>query len=769
MQNITILHLEDTNSDAEFIARHIERNSRGCTIILVKNEYDYTEALDRGGFDIILSDYRLESFDGDQALKLAREQRPDTPFIMVTGELGEDRAVETLKRGAWDYVLKDNLKRLIPAIERALKDAQRAREHREVAQRLQHEEQELRNSREHLRLIFESATEYAIFTTDLHGKITAWNTGAERLLGYTEEEAIGMNVAALFTPEDNAEGVPETEMKQALNEGRGLDDRWQVRKNSSRFFASGFTFPLRAHNSHATGFLKIMRDRTSDRLARDAADERREAVRRTEEMYELALEAVHQGVWVWDPGTKQGHVTRLTQIIMGLPPGESHPAFEDYMNIVHPEDELRVRTDFEDAFQGRKPLGTEYRIVHPDGTVRWIHSAGRIVRMNDRSQGFVGITQDITSQKQNEQSLRYFEAIIQSSDDAIIGKDLEGTITSWNAAAERIFGYTAREIVGKSIRKIIPPEKHEEESAIIDQIKNNRAIDHFDTTRMAKDGHLVEVSLSISPIKDSTGAIVGASSIARDVTQRKRHEREIRQLNEHLEQRVLERTAELEATNKDLEAFSYSISHDLRAPLRLIAGYSTSIRQEYAPQLDEEALRRLRLITSSTVDLGNLVEAMLEFSRLGQKGMIRSSVDMKALTLGIVQQQNEIRPGVKVIIGDLPTVPGDATLLRQAVTNLISNSYKFTRNVENPTVEIGYRLDENASIFYVRDNGIGFDMKYVDKLFSPFQRLHYEKSFEGTGVGLVLAKRIIERHGGRIWAEAEAGKGATFYFTLSER
>jgi PAS domain S-box-containing protein len=338
----------------------------------------------------------------------------------------------------------------------------------------------------------------------------------------------------------------------------------------------------------------------------------------------------------------------------------------------------------------------------------------------------------------------------------------DGYFKKLNPAWSQTLGFTSEELTARPYLDFVHPD--DRAATIAEATKLSVGIDtiHFENRYGCKDGSYKWLAWTA---KQSVSEQL-IFAIARDMTAQKHAEDEINRLNAAL----AERLAELEASNKGLEAFSYSVSHDLRAPLRSIDGFVRILVDEHAPQLDPAARRYLEIIAGSARTMGLLIDDLLEFSRLGRQPLRKVSIDTTELVRRILrQQQGAIEPRrVEVRLDELPGCQGDESLLEHVFTNLIGNAIKYTQRVEVARIEIGCQSnDQGELVYYVKDNGAGFDMRYVDKLFGVFQRLHRADEFEGTGVGLALAQRIINRHGGRIWADAEVGKGATFFFTLA--
>src|SRR6266446_3833771 len=423
------------------------------------------------------------------------------------------------------------------------------------------------------------------------GRVSTWNSGAERIKGYRAEEIVGQHFSRFYPPEAVAEGKPARLLAIAARDGRVEDQGWRVRKDGARFWAEVIITALRDSEGAVIGFAKVTRDLTARKEAQDA-------LRRSEQTFQLLVESIQ--------------------------------------------------------------------------------------------------------------------------DCAIFMLDPDGRVASWNAAAERIQGYRAHEIMGEHFSTFYPPDdvaQGKPQWAL--EIAEREGRHEDEGWRVRKDGTRFWANAVINAMRDAHGGLVGFAKVTRDLTQRRRVEQALAQ------------------SNQELERFSYSVSHDLRAPLRAINGFAQALAEGHAAQLDEEGKRLLSVIRESAKLGGQLIDALLNFSRVGRQAL-----------------------------APLPPASGDRALLRQVLVNLIGNAFKFSANRAHPKVEIGAEQNGSEVAYYVKDNGVGFDMQYADKLFGVFHRLHRPDEFEGTGVGLALAQRVIQRHGGRIWAEGKVNEGATFRFTL---
>ena len=358
-------------------------------------------------------------------------------------------------------------------------------------------------------------------------------------------------------------------------------------------------------------------------------------------------------------------------------------------------------------------------------------------------------------------SFRLLSAIINSSDDAIVGKTADGVITTWNPAAEKMYGYSAEEIVGQPATVLCDPDHVGEIKEILEKIRRGERVLHHETVRRRKDGTTFPVSVTVSPVHDEGGRLIGASSIARDFTEQHRVAAELRCWAD-----------ELERANQNLETFTYSVSHDLRAPLRAMGGFSAALLEECWDVLGDDGRGYAERIQAASEQMARLIDDLLHLSRVSRAEMHPQKVDLGAEANRIAEQLQRDEPDRRVNFAIQRPVwaLADLTLIRTVLQNLLDNAWKFTSRRDDALIEFGTTPVGDARVCcYVRDNGVGFDPAYVGKLFTPFQRLHTTREFPGTGVGLASLRRIVERHRGRAWAEGAVGEGATIYFTLNAK
>jgi PAS domain S-box-containing protein len=423
--------------------------------------------------------------------------------------------------------------------------------------------------------------------------------------------------------------------------------------------------------------------------------------------------------------------------------------------------------------------------VRKDGSQFWANVVFTALRdETGKLHGFGKVTRDFTKRKQSEEEK--FRMAVESAPNAMVIINREGHIVLVNSQTEKMFGYPRAELLGQTVELLVPEQfrdKHPTYRTNFFDDPQTRAMGMGrDLFGRRKDGSTFAIEIGLNPVRTGEGLFVISAIV--DVTERKRAEEVIRALNENLEQRVLERTSQLEAANKELDSFSYSVSHDLRAPLRAIDGFSRIVLEDYGDSLAAEGKAYLQMVRDNTQQMGKLVDDLLAFARLGRQVLTKHPVDPYKIVRRCLEEMTKEQEGrrVKVVIGELPSCNADPILLKQVWTNLLENALKYTRKRETTCIEIGCHTEPRLAfdgqstspdgvgtevVYFIKDNGAGFDMKYANKLFGVFQRLHRAADYEGTGVGLAIVQRIVQRHGGRTWGEAVLDQGATFSFTLA--
>lgn len=362
------------------------------------------------------------------------------------------------------------------------------------------------------------------------------------------------------------------------------------------------------------------------------------------------------------------------------------------------------------------------------------------------------------------------EVLLQAMPLAVVQVEPGGQVQYWNRPAEELFGWPAEAVIGRPPPYILP-EQEEEAAALRERVLAGERFTGVEALRRTRDDAVIHVSISTAPVHNAAGEITSIMSAIEDVTERKEAEAALRKLNAELEQRVADRTAQLEAKNKELETFAYSVSHDLKAPLRGIDGYSRFLKEDYGAVLDEEGQTFLANIRRAAAQMSQLIDDLLAYSRLDRQRIRRVPIDLAQLVQTLLAEQQEAiaARAAKITQKNLDvTVMADPDGLATALRNLLDNALKFTPETREPAIEIGCETTGKGHLIWVQDNGVGFDMQFQERIFEIFQRLHRAETYPGTGVGLALVRRAMARIGGTVWAESEAGKGATFYLQLPE-
>jgi PAS domain S-box-containing protein len=491
------------------------------------------------------------------------------------------------------------------------------------------------------------------------------------------------------------------------------------------------------------------------------------SLRESESRLNRAQEIAHLGSWELDMDNNTLTWSDEVYRIFGIEPRKFDATYEAFLQAVHPDDRQAVDTAYSSSLQrGNDTYEIEHRVVRRNGEVRFVHEKCTHIRNESgvvaRS---IGMVRDITKQKKAEEALirarDEWERTFDSVPDMVAIIDNNHKIVRVNKAMAKRMGLSPEQCIGQ------PCYKHVHGLSSPPQF-----CPHACTLRDGRQ-HVVEVReemfggdllISTTPLYDKRGEMIGSVHVARDITEAKRAEQRIVSLNNELKQNLWE----LETANSELQAFSYSVSHDLRAPLRSIAGFSQVLAEDYMENLDEEGKDALARILKATSKMGQLIDDMLNLSRVSRSEMQRETVNLSVIAEKIaahlVQEQPERK--VQFAISDGLIVHGDEHLLTVMFQNLLANAWKFTEKQDQAMIEFRKEQQDGQTVFLVKDNGVGFDMTYVDKIFQPFQRLHREDEFSGTGIGLATVKRVINRHGGRVWIEGEVGCGATVSFTL---
>jgi PAS domain S-box-containing protein len=664
---LRVLMVDDSEDDTQLLVSELARSQYEIVYERVATPEALRGTLHRQTWDILLCDLAMPQFSGEMALGIVKKHHPDLPFIFVSGSPDKEVAFRCMKAGAHDYVMKNNLSRLIPAMERRLRVAEMRRQECEtkarrvpghifvpgrerilsdlaklplVLKRILVEEKahvpgvelETTEGKQGLQTLAKDA----IFVCDQDDRITYWNLGAEARYGWRQDEALGKH-ASLFLQTIFPQPLEEIEAT-LVEEGYWQGELKHVTRDGRRIMVASRWSLQRDEEGNRAGLLEINSDITERKRAeRTLRENEREAYVSTQSLIQL--------IWTSQPDGRCDYLSDHWNDYTGIP--ATRPIADVWAEPLHPDDRLRVQTAWIEALETGNDFEIDCRIRRADGVYRRFKTRAVAIRNSvDQTVKWLGTSTEIENLLQSDERARQLDT-----------------------ALDRLQG----------------------------------------------------------------------------------------------------RTAQLEATNKELESFSHSVSHDLQAPLRSIDGFSRILLKDCADKLDDNGRHNLQRVLAATQRMGLLIDDLLQLSRVTRSEFYLTRVDLSAMARTVASELLESEPSrqVEFIIQPVVAAPqADGHLLRIVIENLLRNSWKFTSKHRAAKIEFGTSERDGILVYYVRDNGVGFDMVYAHKLFGAFQRLHSVGDFPGTGIGLTIVQRIVHRHGGRVWAEGELDKGAIFYFTL---
>jgi PAS domain S-box-containing protein len=600
-----------------------------------------------------------------------------------------------------------------------------------------------------------------IVMVGLDRKFLRCNNAFSYSLGYKMEELVGKNIAEVTYPDDLEIGMSEmARIAKGEFETSHVQKRY-LRKDREIVWSDVLISLIRNNSGHPMYFLAIIQDITESKKVI-------EALRESEERFSKSFKTSPISFMI--ANMEDGRIIEINDAFTAISGFTREEALKsttfDLKLWVHEQDRKEM---IETLGNGNAILHKETLLRGKIGNISTVLLSAQIIKLNN-SNCIISSIEDITRRREAEAEVRIQSEIMSHMAEAVYLVRMEdGIIVYANSRFEELFGYGPEEMTGRSVSILnAPTDKSPEvtEKEIMSELGKN-GFWMGEVLNIKKDGTVFWSHATVAIFDHSKFGRV-LVSVQNDITDRKNAEFQIKKLNEELEGRVKKRTELLEAANKELEAFSYSVSHDLRAPLRSVHGYTKILLEEYEDKLDDEGKRICGIISSSATQMGALIDDLLSFSRIGRSSLNPMLLDMKSMVTSIFADisSNVEKSRTKLKIGKLHKASGDANLIKIVWTNLISNAIKYSSKEIISEISVSSQLVYDRITYSVKDNGVGFDMNYKHKLFGVFQRLHSEAEFEGNGVGLAIVQRIILKHGGKVWAEGEVGKGATFYFSL---
>ena len=750
-KTLKILFIEDVQNDAELIWHQISSDKISFQRKLVDTEADYLEALSVFIPDIIISDYKMPHFNGMEALLLKKELAPLTPFILVTGSVNEKIAVECMKAGADDYIIKENLSRLGEAIKSALKK-------KEIDRQKEITEKKLRASEAHLNAVMQTIPDL-IWLKDKDGIYLACNSMFERFFGALESDIIGKTDYD-FVDRELADSFREYDRKaMVLGKPSGNEEWITFRDNGRRVCLDTIKTPMIDQSGVLIGVLGTSRDIT-------ARKEMEESLKESESRFKSFSESAPVGIFGTDINGVTNYVNPRWCEISKMNSAEA--LGNGWLSAVHADDRAQIAQAWQQASSTHSTSYSEYRFLHPDGSISWVQ--GQAVPQKDQNgnlKGYIGTVTDITKGKLAENKLieseAYYRTLIDISPDGIITTDLEGNVIHGSMKAYEIFNESPdANLTGTSVFNWVDPEYH---AFLITRFKDILARNLIPVSREYKllkhDRSIFWAELSSSPITDSNGNLSGLLIVCRDISGRKKAEEELIKARDNAEEGDRLKTA-----------FLHNISHEIRTPMNAITGFSALLGE---PDLNKETIDSyIKIINQSSDHLLFVLNDIIEISNIDAGILKLKKIETKLNAL-LGRLYNQFRPlaaDKEIEFGLFAGLPDreaninvDSGKLIEVLSNLLRNSMKFTLK---GTIEFGYKLKNGFLEFFVSDTGIGIPEDQLLKIFNRFYQVEHTETrqYEGTGLGLSISKEYIELMNGKIWLTSNPGSGSVFYFTI---
>ena len=611
-----------------------------------------------------------------------------------------------------------------------------------------------------------------VISTDTNYIITDWNEAATESLGWIKEEVIGKlasDILKAYYPDKDIEEIRSSYRAKGFWKGEGIFHTKLGTPRNMLVTASH----MKEKDGTVIGTVILAKDITQRKKAEVALEklnnelerkvkERTQEIFETHKRYQSLVENDYTITVLLDENFETIYRSPSFAVILGW--AEEHSSMS-HEALVHPDDLDNQKSAIRKMMANPgKPIKISFRSRHKDGRYIWIEGTG-VNRFNDSGINALVINMhDITERKKSEEAVREneekYRLLIERISDGFIALDKDFRYTYANKKIGEMTGLSTEFLIGKIVWDIFPEavgsETYKAFNLALKEQKYIYNVDYYEQLNLWQENH-------IYPSPD------GLSIFIRDISERKKAELVIKELNESLEERVKQRTEELTAVNKALESFSYMVSHDLQSPLRTLNGFSNIILEKYSASFDQDLKDLFGYIVNSGKRMNSIIDDLLKLAKFGNKKLTITTIRTTELFQKVWNSLTQNTEGkVKLEMGSLPDIKGDVSMMEQAVINLISNAIKYSAKVEHPLVKVGYTQSAGVPTFYIKDNGVGFSMEHYSKLFGAFQRLHANQDFEGTGIGLLLVKRIIENHGGLVWAESKVNEGATFYFSIPD-